>query len=393
MNREEENKENVLKYFDGDDLASSTFFNKYSKGDLDNPDELHERMAEAFYNVEKRYPRKKESKNLSSYGVIRNDLNKETIKKLFKDFKYVIPAGSVMAGIGSDRPVSLSNCFVIDSPKDSYTELMKTRTEQVCLMKRRGGCVEENTKVIEKNKGIIPIKEVKKGDEVLSFNIETRKDEFQKVIDWYYTDVKLDEQIEVKYKNGVSLLTSSRHPILSLKEDGYSYESYEKKGLKNNVNKTVNFNNIKFQQNNVCEEFYKLTDEELLKIENYNILSQPKSIGITSLKYFYKLGIFSKEEFNEISSRVSLKEVVKDDEKKKNYIDIMVAGNNNYYAGNFGFVNIHNCGYDLSNLRPRECKVNNAAKTSTGAASFMEVCSAITNETAQNGRRKSVLNY
>ena len=66
-------------------------------------------------------------------------MSEEEIYELFKNFKYVIPGGSVMAGLGTGSLVSLSNCFVLGSPKDSYASIMKVRNQQVQLMKRRGG--------------------------------------------------------------------------------------------------------------------------------------------------------------------------------------------------------------------------------------------------------------
>ena len=76
---------------------------------------------------------------LSNYGYQRPNLDEEAIYQLLKDFKYIIPGGSVMSGCGTGALVSLSNCFVIGSPKDSYAEIMKTRSQQAQLMKRRGG--------------------------------------------------------------------------------------------------------------------------------------------------------------------------------------------------------------------------------------------------------------
>ncbi|MCD6180049.1 MAG: adenosylcobalamin-dependent ribonucleoside-diphosphate reductase, partial [Bacteroidales bacterium] len=120
-------------YFAGDDLAASVWMNKYalknSAGDIFEltPDEMHERIASEIYRIEQKYP---------------NPISKETIFKLLKDFKYIIPAGSPMAGIGNDfQASSLSNCFVIgnDGDSDSYGGIMKIDQEQVQLMKRRGG--------------------------------------------------------------------------------------------------------------------------------------------------------------------------------------------------------------------------------------------------------------
>ena len=120
-------------YFKGDDLAASVWLNKYAvKDSFGNlyertPDDLHHRLASEFARIEKRYP---------------NPMLEEDIYQLFKDFKYVVPQGGPMAGIGNDHQIaSLSNCFVIGhkNPADSYGGIMQIDEEQVQLMKRRGG--------------------------------------------------------------------------------------------------------------------------------------------------------------------------------------------------------------------------------------------------------------
>ena len=132
----------VLEYFKGDELAASTWQNKYAAKEEVTPDDTHKRLAKEFARIEEYYNSNLNSKNklkLSEYGCSRSPLTEDAIFELFKDFKYVIPGGSVMAGCGTKELVSLSNCFVIGSPKDSYAEIMKTRNQQVQLMKRRGG--------------------------------------------------------------------------------------------------------------------------------------------------------------------------------------------------------------------------------------------------------------
>ena len=123
----------VVDYFDGDELAAGVWIDKYSlkndKGELmeTNPDEMHRRLAREFARIEKKYV---------------NPLPEEKIYELFKKFKYIIPQGSPMAGIGNTYQIaSLSNCFVIgnDHRSDSYGGIMKMDEEQVQLMKRRGG--------------------------------------------------------------------------------------------------------------------------------------------------------------------------------------------------------------------------------------------------------------
>lgn len=129
-----------LEYFKGDELAASTWRNKYAAEGEQTPDDTHRRLAKEFARVESDYHWKGSNRmKLSNYGYQRPNLDEEAIYQLFKDFKYIIPGGSVMSGCGTGALVSLSNCFVIGSPKDSYAEIMKTRSQQAQLMKRRGG--------------------------------------------------------------------------------------------------------------------------------------------------------------------------------------------------------------------------------------------------------------
>ena len=121
-----------VEYFGGDELAASVWMNKYALRDGDiiyelNPDMMHHRMASEFARIERKYD---------------NPMSEETIYGLMKDFKYIIPQGSPMSGIGNNFQVmSLSNCFVIGNSgnSDSYGGIMKIDQEQVQLMKRRGG--------------------------------------------------------------------------------------------------------------------------------------------------------------------------------------------------------------------------------------------------------------
>jgi ribonucleoside-diphosphate reductase alpha chain len=120
-------------YFNGDELAARVWANKYalkdSYGNLfeKNPDEMHIRLAKEIARIENRYP---------------NPLGEDQVYNLLKEFKYIIPQGGPMSGIGNDYQIaSLSNCFVIGhrNPADSYGGIMKIDQEQVQLMKRRGG--------------------------------------------------------------------------------------------------------------------------------------------------------------------------------------------------------------------------------------------------------------
>lgn len=120
-------------YFKGDELAANVWINKYAMKDSfgnlyeTSPEQMHHRIANEFYRIESNYP---------------NPLTKEEIFYLLKEFKYIIPQGGPMAGIGNDYQVaSLSNCFVIGNRNtaDSYGGILKIDEEQVQLMKRRGG--------------------------------------------------------------------------------------------------------------------------------------------------------------------------------------------------------------------------------------------------------------
>jgi ribonucleoside-diphosphate reductase alpha chain len=122
-----------IEYFKGDELAATVWINKYalkdSFGNLyeKTPDDLHRRLASEIGRIERKY---------------QNPLSEEEIYLTLKDFKYIVPQGGPMTGIGNDFQIaSLSNCFVIgnDGPSDSYGAIMKIDQEQVQLMKRRGG--------------------------------------------------------------------------------------------------------------------------------------------------------------------------------------------------------------------------------------------------------------
>ncbi|MDE7472185.1 MAG: adenosylcobalamin-dependent ribonucleoside-diphosphate reductase [Muribaculaceae bacterium] len=123
----------TLKYFDGDELAARVWVSKYAlKDSFGNyyeltPDDMHHRIASEIVRIEEKYP---------------NPMSHDEVFSYLKDFKYIVPQGSPMSGIGNDLQVgSLSNCFVIglDGHPDSYGGVIRIDEEQVQLMKRRGG--------------------------------------------------------------------------------------------------------------------------------------------------------------------------------------------------------------------------------------------------------------
>ncbi len=122
----------ATKYFNGDSLAADVWMNKYALRDGSeiyevSPDDMHKRLAKEFARIEAQYS---------------NPMSEDEIYQLIKEFKYIIPQGSPMSGIGNNfQIVSLSNCFVIGNSdnSDSYGGILKVDQEQVQLMKRRGG--------------------------------------------------------------------------------------------------------------------------------------------------------------------------------------------------------------------------------------------------------------
>ena len=122
-----------LEYFTGDELAAKVWVNKYALKDAfgniyeESPVDMHHRLASEIARVEKKYP---------------NPLSEQELFDLFDHFRYIVPQGSPMTGIGNDFQIaSLSNCFVIglDGEADSYGAIIRIDEEQVQLMKRRGG--------------------------------------------------------------------------------------------------------------------------------------------------------------------------------------------------------------------------------------------------------------
>lgn len=250
-----------------------------------------------------------------------------------KEFQRVVPQGSPMAAIGNPYQVmSASNCVVVASPEDSMGGIMKSGMDFAQLMKRR--CVEENVSVYTKEKGLIKIKDIEVGMSILSFDINSKETLYKSVLDKFYTEVDVKDRLLIKCDDGTELKTSSKHPVLIYDNDNFVYKN--------------------------CGE---------LSVGEYAV--KP------SVHSFSKCSIVSIEQDNTSSS----------------YIDIEVEGTNNFYAGNFGLVNIHNCGVgiDISTLRPEGMAVNNAAGTTSGAWSFADFFSYVTRMVGQFGRRGAAL--
>ena len=122
-----------VNYFHGDELAAKVWVSKYALKDSfgniyeKTPDEMHRRLAREISRIESHY---------------QNPMSEDEVYELIKDFRFIVPQGSPMSGIGNDYQVgSLSNCFVVglEGEPDSYGGILKMDEEQVQLMKRRGG--------------------------------------------------------------------------------------------------------------------------------------------------------------------------------------------------------------------------------------------------------------
>tara|TARA_X000000950_G_C13920884_1_gene663297 strand:+ start:11336 stop:13840 length:2505 start_codon:yes stop_codon:yes gene_type:complete len=121
----------AMEYFNGDELAAGVWTSKYALQDLNgnfmetSPDQMHRRLAKEFARIESKFA---------------NPMSEDEIFDLMDQFKYIVPQGSPMSAVGNNFQIqSISNCFVIDSPIDSYGGILKSDQEQVQIMKRRGG--------------------------------------------------------------------------------------------------------------------------------------------------------------------------------------------------------------------------------------------------------------
>ena len=146
----EEVLEAAVAYFNGDELAGTTWMNKYAMKDEGgefvelSPDDMHRRMAKEFGRIESDYRLKYNlngsAKFLSKYGQEREDLTEEKVYNYFKKFGYIIPQGSVMSSLGNEyKLASLSNCIVVPELHDSYGGVFYTDQQLAQLFKRRCG--------------------------------------------------------------------------------------------------------------------------------------------------------------------------------------------------------------------------------------------------------------
>lgn len=141
-----------VKYFEGDELAAKVFLSKYAGEDEKTPDNMHQRLAYNIALIERKYQKELVNKKINIDKL--SDLGRNYVRdlcesndyqirdkwfQLFKNFKYIIPGGSIMASLGKANNVSLANCFVIDGPQDKMEGIMDKGKEMAYLFMRRGG--------------------------------------------------------------------------------------------------------------------------------------------------------------------------------------------------------------------------------------------------------------
>lgn len=151
-------RDSSVEYFEGDELAGEVFPGKYALQNLEGeyfeltPSDMHRRLAREFARIESRYP---------------NPMLEDEIFDMFKTWS-VVPQGSPMSGIGNPFQVqSISNCFVIDPPEDSYGGILRADQEQAQIMKRRGGVGHDISKI--RPKGLVAANAARTTDGIAVF--------------------------------------------------------------------------------------------------------------------------------------------------------------------------------------------------------------------------------
>lgn len=213
----EEAMREALEYFGGSDLPARVFVDKYAMRNNEGnfvettPDHMHDRLASEFARIDS-----------EKYGLD-YDERYAVYREAVDRFGRIVPQGSPMAAIGNKhQKMSASNCVVVASPKDSIEGIMKSGTDLAQLMKRR--CVEENTLIYTREKGVVPIKDIEIGMHVLSFDTHSKASKYKRVKDKFKSDVLPEDRIELVFSNGARLKTSKKHPVLLFENNEYRYK-------------------------------------------------------------------------------------------------------------------------------------------------------------------------
>jgi len=204
----------LLEYFKGDELAANVFKSKYAQEEDLTPDDMHKRMAKEFARIEVEYqiaePSTKEynqllvKNQLSQYGHDRENLTEQSIYELFKDFKYIIPQGSIMSNLGNKAVTSLSNCFkgdVLVLTRDGWKPIGTLQGKTIEIMTKGGQWVHAPFK----NYGEQQLWEVKLSNGYQEKTLFATKDHrwaiFKKSKPNYITEIKTTVQLKESLDN------------------------------------------------------------------------------------------------------------------------------------------------------------------------------------------------
>lgn len=509
INKSTKMENKVLDYFNGDELAASTWKNKYAAPGEETPEDTHKRLAHEFAKIEDKYHWEKDQDSnlkLSSYGYSREHLTEDKIMELFRNYKYVIPGGSVMSGAGTDGLVSLSNCLRGDTKvltRDGFIPIRSLSGKEVEVLTGDGEWIlspfksygEQELVKLTLERGKSDRKEIYCTEDHKWF-IHSHKTSTRKVVKTIDLKVgnKLSNQFGKSYKSikpspfGIAhgivfgdghtvkgenfcnnLTLCGKKRVLgeyfrkcfvssddSLCEGGSDYYSFIPNSFRNypNIRENKSYllgwlagyfatdgcidNNGSMMINSSKEEDLKFVQDicGVLGIYCGEIKAQERISNLTNEKStIYKVYLSSKffdEDFfildyqkkrfkqsNDNPSRWTVVGIEKTGLVETVYCAEVPTESHSFVIE--GNILTHNCfvigapsdsyadimqtraeqaqlmkrrggvGYDLSELRPRGASVKNAARSSTGAASFMDVCSDVTNEVAQNGRRGALM--
>jgi len=198
----------LLEYFKGDELASNVFKSKYAQeGDV-TPDDMHKRMAKEFARIEKKYKLQEDIhenwNSISEYGLMRENSTEQSIYNLFKDFKYIVPQGSIMSNLGNKAVTSLSNCFkgdVLVLTRDGWKPIGTLQGKTIEIMTKGGQWVHAPFK----NYGEQQLWEVKLSNGYQEKTLFATKDHrwaiFKKSKPNYITEIKTTVQLKESLDN------------------------------------------------------------------------------------------------------------------------------------------------------------------------------------------------
>lgn len=245
-----------LKYFNQDELAANVFVSKYALKNKDEylettPDDMFRRISTEFARIEFQ---KFDRTNIKP-------LTYDEIYNLLKDFKYIIPQGSPLFGIGNyHQYISLSNCFVLESPDDSYGGILKTDQELVQISKRRGGIGLDISKLRPEgmptsnasrtSTGIIPFMQ-RYSNSINEVGQNGRRGALMMTIDCHHPQVEdfIESKVDLKKITGANISVKLSNEFLNAVKNKEKYElrfpiDYKERGIEPLVSKLVDANEV-----------------------------------------------------------------------------------------------------------------------------------------------------